>query len=310
MKQSRVLVTGGAGFIGSHLAEALLREGRQVRVLDDLSTGRLENVSASCEFLRGSVLDESLVRAAVAGIEAVFHLAARVSIRSSVDGFVDDAETNLMGTLRLLRAASSAGVRRFVFASSMGVYADSPQPDPVKEDARLEPASPYGIGKLAAENYLFLLGERLGLEPVALRYFNTFGPRQGYTPYVGVVTIFLTRLLQGQKLIVFGDGHQVRDFVHVSDIVQANLLALENPQAVGRVFNVGTGKGVSVLEIAHLLMDKTRRHVPIEFVAPMSQELRNSVADITRARTTLGYQPGTNLERDLDDVLSHLSAVL
>ena len=310
MKKSRVLVTGGAGFIGSHLAEALVGRGFEVRILDDLSVGLKGNIPKDCEFLCGSILDENLVQNAVSGTETVFHLAARVSIRGSVDRFVEDAETNLTGTLHLLRAASRAGVRRFVFSSSMAVYGDSPQPHPVSEDSLLEPVSPYGIGKLAAEKYLFLLGKSLGVEPVALRYFNTFGTRQGYTPYVGVITIFVTRLLNRQSLVVFGDGGQVRDFVHVSDIVQGNLLALETPSAAGNVFNIGTGKGTRVLEIADLLMAKMNRRVPIEFAAALPQELRNSIADISRAQNTLGYRSATNLERDLDEVLSYLAVAI
>lgn len=309
MKNSRVLVTGGAGFIGSHLVENLLGRGYEVRVLDDLSVGLRENVPAGCEFFCGSILDGNLVRAAISGADAVFHLAARVSIRGSVDRFVDDAETNLMGMLHLLRAASDAGVRRFVFASSMAVYGDSPRPKLLNEDELLEPASPYGIAKLTAERYLFLLSKSLGIEPVVLRYFNTFGTRQGYTPYVGVITIFITRLLQRQNLIIFGDGSQVRDFVHVSDVVQANLLALESQDAAGKVFNIGSGKGTTVLQIADLLMTKLDRQVPLEFLAPLPQELRNSVADISRAQSLLGYQPATDLEHHLDEVVSCLANI-
>lgn len=309
MKNRRVLVTGGAGFIGSHLAENLLRQGYEVRVLDDLSVGRRENISTACEFFYGSIADPNLVRTAVTGVDAVFHLAARVTVRGSVDHFLDDAETNLMGTLHLFRASCDADVRRFVFASSMAVYGDSAQPSPVKEDELLEPASPYGIAKLSAERYLLLLGKSLGVEPVVLRYFNTFGTRQGYTPYVGVITIFITRLLQRQNLTIFGDGRQVRDFVHVSDIVQANLLALETPDAAGRVFNIGTGKGTSVLQIADLLMTRLDRQVPFEFLEPLQQEIRNSVPDISRARTILGYQPGTDLGHHLDEVVTYLTNI-
>jgi UDP-glucose 4-epimerase len=309
MKDRRVLVTGGAGFIGSHLAENLLGHGYEVRVLDDLSVGRRENIPAGCEFLCGSIVDANLVRTAVTGADAVFHLAARVTIRGSVDRFVDDAETNLMGTLHLLRASCDAGVRRFVFASSMAVYGDSSQSNPVKEDELLEPASPYGIAKLAAERYLFLLAKSLGIEPVVLRYFNTFGTRQGYTPYVGVITIFITRLLRRQSLTIYGDGTQVRDFVHVSDIIQANLLALETKDAAGKVFNIGTGKGTSVLQIADLLMTRLDRQVPLEFLEPLPQELRNSVPDISRAQTLLGYQPATDLGRHLDEVVTYLAKI-
>jgi UDP-glucose 4-epimerase len=249
----KVLVTGGAGFIGSHLCEGLLREGYQVRVLDDLSVGKLENVPAECEFIQGSILDPNIVEQAVNGVTHILHDAARVTIRGSVDKFYEDAETNLMGTLQLLKTASKQKVQRFIYASSMAVYADSEEPVPISENYSQLPASPYGIAKLAAERYVLLTSADFGMQPVVLRYFNTFGTRQTYTPYVGVITIFITRLLKKQNLTIFGDGEQRRDFVHVSDIVQANLLALKNDSAVGETFNVGTGIGTSVNELAQLL---------------------------------------------------------
>lgn len=302
----RALVTGGAGFIGSHLCEALLRDGWRVRVLDDLSVGRIGNIPEGCEFVEGSVLDEAALRVALAGVDAVCHEAARVSVRDSVEHFCEDAETNFLGTLKVLRAAGRAGVRRFVQASSMAVYADSPRATPVPESHPLEPASPYGISKLAAERSVLLVGRQLGLEPVALRYFNTFGARQAYSPYVGVVTIFATQLLAGQPVTIFGDGGQTRDFVHVSDVVQANLLALTSPGAPGGIFNVGSGHGTTVREVATLLQQRLRpgvddgwlRHEPVRV-----EEIRHSVADISAARAVLGYAPRTDLPAQLSEVV-------
>lgn len=307
--KGRVLVTGGAGFIGSHLCEALLRDGWRVRALDDLSVGRRENVPSGCELVEGSVLDDGALGAAMAGVDAVCHEAARVSIRDSMERFCEDAEANLLGTLRVLRAAGRAKVRRFVQASSMAVYADSPDAAPVAESHALEPTSPYGITKLAAERSVLLVGRELGLEPVVLRYFNTFGTRQAYTPYVGVVTIFATRLLAGQPVTIFGDGSQTRDFVHVSDVARANVLALTAPAAVGGTFNVGSGRGTSVAEVAALLQGLLRpgdgggwvRHAPAH-----REEIRHSVADVSAARAALGYAPGTDLRAQLPEVIGAL----
>lgn len=300
----RVLVTGGAGFIGSHLCEALLAEGHAVRALDDLSAGRAEQLPAGCPLVRGSVLDHEALTEATAGAEAVVHLAARVTIRGSLEGFVDDARVNLLGTLETLQAAHRAGVRRFVFASSMAVYADSPDASPVAESHPLEPSSPYGIHKLAAEREVQLLGRHLGVEAVALRYFNVFGPRQAFSPYVGAATIFATKLLRGEPFTVFGDGRQTRDFVHVDDVTRATARALTAPAAVGGVFNVGSGRGTSVLALASLLTERIRPGAAWTHAPARPEEPRHSVADVTRARAALGFVPATDLAAQIDAVIT------
>lgn len=300
----RILVTGGAGFIGSHLCRALLREGYQVRIVDDLSVGKVENVPAGCEFVRGSISDDNVLEQVTSDVQHICHEAARVTIRGSMDRFYEDAETNLMGTLRLLQWARKRGVRRFLYASSMAVYADADSPNPVPETHPLVPASPYGIAKLAAERYLLLLGSAMGIEPVVLRYFNTFGTRQSFTPYVGVITIFITKLLRKQPITIFGDGLQTRDFTHVSDIVQANLLALRAPHASGHIFNVGSGKGTTVLELATILKQMLWPEAPVLHEAAHSEELRYSVADVTRAASVLGYSPRTNLVAQIPEVIN------
>ncbi|HSE41278.1 MAG TPA: NAD-dependent epimerase/dehydratase family protein [Acidobacteriota bacterium] len=302
----KVLVTGGAGFIGSHLCEGLLREGYQVRVLDDLSVGKLENVPAECEFIQGSILDPNIVEQAVNGVTHILHDAARVTIRGSVDKFYEDAETNLMGTLQLLKIASKQKVQRFIYASSMAVYADSEEPVPISENYSQLPASPYGIAKLAAERYVLLTSADFGMQPVVLRYFNTFGIRQTYTPYVGVITIFITRLLNKQNLTIFGDGEQRRDFVHVSDIVQANLLALKNDSAVGETFNVGTGIGTSVNELAQLLTSTLYSGAHVTHEAARTEELRYSIADVSKAKSLMGYSPQTNFAAQIPEVVEFI----
>ncbi len=310
--RGRVLVTGGAGFIGSHLCEMLLAEGWRARALDDLSVGRRENVPPGCELVEGSVLDEGALRAALAGVDAVCHEAAHVSIRGSVERFCEDAETNLLGTLRVLRAAGRAGVRRFVTASSMAVYADSPGRVPVTESHPLDPSSPYGITKLAAERSVLLVGRQLGMEPVALRYFNTFGPRQAFTPYVGVVTIFATQLLAERPVTIFGDGAQTRDFVHVSDVARANLLALTAPDAPGRALNIGSGRGTTVLEVASMLKDRLCPDAPdgwLRYAPARPEELLHSVADISAARRVLRYAPETDLQEQMREVIDSLRKV-
>lgn len=303
-----VLVTGGAGFIGSHLCEALLKRRYKVRVLDDLSVGKRENVPADCEFVQGNILDRTVLDSAIQGVTHICHEAARVTIRGSLEKFYEDAETNLMGTLQLLKSAAKNKVHRFIYASSMAVYADSRQPVPVDETYSQVPASPYGIAKLAAEQYVLMVGHELGLQPAVLRYFNTFGIRQTFTPYVGVITIFVTQLLEKSGITIFGDGEQRRDFVHVSDIVKANLLALENENAVNNIFNVGTGRGTSVNELAAMLISKIYPDAKIQHELARAEELRYSIADISKARNLLGYVPETDLSAQISEVIQYLTA--
>jgi UDP-glucose 4-epimerase len=304
----KALVTGGAGFIGSHLVRALLARGLEVVVVDNLSTGRRENVPLSAEFVRGDILDQNLLVRALRGVDIVFHQAARVTVRGSLNHFAEDARTNLMGTITLLQACTTARtVRKFVFASSMAVYADAPTPHPISESWTTEPLSPYGVSKLAAEKYIRLVCESSGIEPVILRYFNTFGPGQSFTPYVGVVTIFITRLLTGQRPIIFGDGLQTRDFVSVEDVVEANLLAMEH-NIPGEILNIGSGHGTTVNDLAHLLCARLRPDLEPEYAPAQPGELRNSVADITKARHLLGYTPHRTLADSLDDIVAWVAA--
>jgi UDP-glucose 4-epimerase len=300
---TRALVTGGAGFIGSRLASALLDRGLRVTVLDNLSVGRRENVDPRARLIVGDVRDAAAVDTALAGVDSVYHLAAQVTIRGSFERFYEDLDTNLMGTANLIRRLNPEAVKWFVLASSMGVYADRDAPRPIDERSSTDPISPYGIGKLAAEK---IAGQILGMRGVPLtivRYFNTFGPGQAYTPYVGVLTIFITRLLAGEPPVVFGDGEQQRDFIHVDDIVYGTMAGVG--RATG-IFNLGTGHGTSLNQLAHLAIERLQAGVLPVYEAARPGELRYSIADITAARRALGFDPTRSLATHMDEVIADL----
>jgi len=316
-RYSKLLVTGGTGFIGSHLVDRLLAEGFEVWVLDDFSAGRMENVSCHMgvrgfHLVRGDVRDFGLVKKLVADVDAVFHEAALVDVASSIENPVLFNEVNVVGTLNLLRACLGSDVKRFVFASSAAVYGDS-KPARKRESMLPEPVSPYGVSKLAAENYVQVFNELYGLETVCLRCFNVYGPRQGFgSSYSGVITAFLSRLLNGEPPIVHGDGKQTRDFVHVDDVVSANLLALEKENGVGGVFNIASGTAVSVCELAKILQRITNaeRLKPI-FAEPRAGDIKHCSGDISKAQELLGFHPKIGLEDGLSKLVEwHLHAVV
>ena len=297
---AHALVTGGAGFIGSHLTRRLLDAGRRVTVIDNLSVGRREVVPGGARFVHGDIRDDAAVRDALTGVDCVFHLAAQVTIRGSFDRFHEDLNTNVMGTARLLRAVDRAQVKWFTLASSMAIYADAASPAPIDESHPKRPLSPYGVGKLAAEDVSHqVLGAR-GIPFTAVRYFNTFGPGQTYTPYVGVLTIFITRLLRGESITIYGDGEQQRDFIHVSDIVAGTKAA---PGRTPGRYNLGTGRGTSLNELAALVLAKLAPDQEPTHAEAQAGELRYSVADIGAARRALGFSPTRSLQHDLDDVI-------
>lgn len=300
-RYEKALVTGGAGFIGSHIAWKLRKAGMEVSVIDDLSMGTLENLPSGVEFHHGSILDAAAMKKALKGVDIVFHNAAKVSIRNSFDDIYGDTETNVLGTVNCLRESGKAGIRKFIFASSMAVYGERVSL-PVAEDGALEPISPYGAGKLAAEAYVRQMSKYYGFESVVLRYFNTYGPGQTLTPYVGVITIFINSLLEGRPPMVFGSGEQVRDFVYVGDVAEANILAMKSPMS-GITVNVGTGRGTSVNEIASLLISRLGPGLePVRAPLPLG-EPKDSVADITRARRLLGFEPNTRVEHAITEVI-------
>lgn len=301
MSWSHALVTGGAGFIGSHLTRALLADGRRVTVLDNLSVGRKEVVPDGARFVHGDVRDEAAVANALSGVDCVFHLAAQVTIRGSFDRFHEDLDTNVMGTARLLRAVDRTHVKWFTLASSMAIYADAGSPAPIDESHPKRPLSPYGVGKLAAEDVSHQILAARGIPFTATRFFNTYGPGQTYTPYVGVLTIFITRLLRGESITIFGDGEQQRDFIHVKDIV-AGTMATPGREP-GR-YNLGTGRGTSLNQLAAMVLAKLAPGKKPIHADAQAGELRFSVADISAARRALGFSPTRSLQQDLDDVVA------
>ncbi len=298
----RYLVTGGAGFIGSHTVDELVRRGHEVVVLDDLSAGKEENlarVAAKIQFIRGSITDLETVREACRGVDFVLHLAARTSVPRSVKDPLETNRINVDGTLNILVAVRDARVRRVVFAASSAAYGDTPTL-PKSETMPPAPISPYGVSKYVGEAYAQVFGRVYGLENVSLRYFNVFGPRQDpSSPYSGVLSRFITALLDGGQPVVFGDGEQSRDFTYVDNVVDANLLACEAPQASGQVFNVGTGGRYTLNQTLRLLGKISGKPAQARYDPPRDGDIRDSQADIERARKRLGYNPRIDFEEGL-----------
>jgi UDP-glucose 4-epimerase len=288
------VVTGGAGFIGSHLVDALVNRGHTVRVLDDFSTGspiNLEPVRDRVEVTRGDVSEPEAVRRAILGAELVFHQAALPSVPRSVADPVRTHEVCATGTLRLLLAARDAGVRRVVYAASSSAYGDSERL-PRREGDPTRPLSPYAVAKLVGEQYCAVFSQVYGLETVRLRYFNVFGPRQPPdSPYSAVIPLFLTALLAGRAPVIQGDGRQSRDFTYVEDVIQANLLAADAPGVSGAVYNVGCGQRTSLLELVAALNSLLGTDLRPTHTAPRPGDVRHSQADIARAQAELGYRP-------------------
>lgn len=303
----RICVTGGAGFIGSHLVRALRDRGNAVTVLDDLSVGRRDWLPEDVRLVVGDIRDCNAASHAVRDCHAVAHLAARVAVRSSFDYAVEDASVNLVGTANLLKAAADAGcVRRFVGASSMAVYADSSDARPMSEDHPTEAISPYGVSKLASERLVHLMCARFGMKSVMLRLFNTYGPGQAVSPYVGVVTIFVNKLGKGEQPAIYGDGAQCRDFVHVADVSDAIVAALES-DVTGRTFNIGTGVAESVNHVYEHVRLALGSSTPPRYEPAIPGELRYAIADIGAAREALGFEPRRRFEIEIARVVRDIS---
>lgn len=296
----RFLVTGGAGFIGSHIAEELLEPSRgEVLILDNLSVGKRENVPDGASLIEGDLKDREILRQILPGIDVVFHNAAFVSIRGSFEKLEKDLEVNCMGTLNLLRESAEAHVKKFIFASSMAVYGDAKML-PVCEEVPPVPNSPYGLSKVRGEMYCRIFQEKFGIQTIVLRYFNTFGPRQTPSAYVGVLTTFINQALDGRPLTIFGDGRQSRDFVGVKDVARANILALDCPQS--GIFNVGSGTEVTINEIAEEILRYIGGGERVHLPAPPG-EVPRMLADIERARKILGFVPQEEIKKSIPGLI-------
>src|ERR1700736_100294 len=292
----RYLVTGGAGFIGSNTVDELVRRGHSVVVLDDLSSGKLENLDRAIsnrkiELLRYSITDVDGLHEACRGVDYVLHLGARTSVPRSVIDPIETNRINVDGTLNVLVAARDAKVKRVVFAGSSSVYGETPTL-PKREDMPPAPISPYGVSKFAGEIYGQVFQRCYGLEFVSLRYFNVFGPRQDPgSPYSGVLSLFNAAILNGTQPVVYGDGEQSRDFTYVGNAVEANLLACESERAAGLAINIGTGFRYTLNQTLALLEKITGRHAKPKYGPPREGDIRDSQADISRAKDVLGYNP-------------------
>jgi len=298
-----MLVTGGAGFIGSHLVEALLAEGFRVRVVDNLATGRRSNLAhleGRFEWLEGDLAEFAVCRRAAEGVDCVFHEAAIPSVPRSVQEPLGSHASGPTATINMLEGARLAGVRRFVFAASSSAYGNTIEL-PKHEDMLPMPLSPYAAGKLAGENYVRVYAQTMGLDGVSLRYFNIFGPRQDpSSPYSGVISIFIKRLSQGRRPTIYGDGTQTRDFTYVANVVAANLAAMRRPEPLGgTVLNVGTGQRISLLDLMAAMNAILGTSLQPEFQPERPGDVRDSVASLDRIHQVLGYQPGISFQEGL-----------
>jgi len=297
------LVTGGAGFIGSNLVNQLLRDGHEVVVLDNLLSGHISNLTPFPEvhFIEGDVRNEEVVGKAIEGVEVVFHLAASVGNKRSIDHPISDAEINVIGTLRVLEAARREGVRKIVTSSSAGIFGEL-KTLPIREDHPVEPDSPYGCTKLCKEKECLAYAKLYAIEAICLRYFNVYGPNQRYDAYGNVIPIFAFRMLRGEPLTIFGDGEQTRDFVNVRDVVQANIKAA---QAVGisGAFNLGSSGRITINNLVELLKEASGIDPVVRHGPPRPGDVRHSLADISAAREAFGFEPEVSLQEGLKEYM-------
>jgi len=307
-KITKALVTGGAGFIGSHLVDGLLSAGCQVTVIDDLSSGslaNLEHVKERITFYQEDIRNQEILIKAATDCDIIFHLAAVVSVPQTVDNPIDSAMVNEMGTLFVLEAARQNKIKRVVLSSSCAVYGDDPA-IPKHENMNLKPQSPYAVQKLSNEFYARLYFELYELETVCLRYFNVYGPRQDpSSPYSGVISIFMTKAVSNSPPVIYGNGNQYRDFIFVADVVRVNLLAASTDEACGKIFNVGTGKFVRVNQLWEMISHQADCKIKPEYKPSRPGDIRDSVANIDRAKKILGFEPEYSFEDGLKETFEY-----
>ncbi len=305
------LVTGGAGFIGSNLAEALVRAGERVRIFDDFSSGKRENLksfAADVEVMEGDLRDMDAVRRAVDGVTGIYHQAALRSVPRSVDNPLATNDVNITGTLQLLMAARDAGVKRVVAASSSSVYGAN-EALPKREDQELLPVSPYAASKLAGEHYCRIFTRLYNLETVSLRYFNVFGARQDPdSQYAAVVPLFIQAGLDGVPLTVHGDGMQSRDFTYIDNVVQANLRAMEAPAAAGEAFNIACGSRYTLMDIVHAIERELGHPLTCRHTPPRAGDVRHTLADIAKAERLLGFKPTIDFDEGMARTVAYIKS--
>jgi UDP-glucose 4-epimerase len=299
----KALVTGGAGFIGSNIVQLLINEGHSVTVLDNLTSGYLCNLDPfpSVRFINGDVRDVDALSDAMTNAEVVFHLAASVGNMRSIENPIEDSEVNLIGTLRVLEAARKAGTRKIVFSSSAGIFGELKH-IPIAEDHPVEPDSPYGASKLGAEKQCLVYSKLFGIEAMCLRYFNVYGINQRFDAYGNVIPIFVHRLLNGEPVVIFGDGEQTRDFVNVKDVAQANYKAAM-VRGISGAFNISSGKRVTINELVRLLIQVSGRQPRVENGPIRKGDVRHSLADISNARRAFGFNPAVDLTEGLQEYI-------
>ncbi len=304
------LVTGGAGFIGSHLATELVRRGERVRIVDNLATGKRQNIAhlPDVEFMEGDLADIEVARRAVQGVEYVLHQAAIPSVPRSVKDPITSNRANIDASLNVLVAARDAKVKRVVYAGSSSAYGNTPTL-PKVETMPTAPLSPYALQKLVAEQYCQMFTGLYGLETVTIRYFNVFGPRQDpSSPYSGVISLFISALCEGRRPTIFGDGEHTRDFTYVANVVDGVLRACQAPKASGQVINVATGGRVSLNKLFTTIREMVKSDVEPNYADPRPGDVKDSQADITKAKTLLGYQPLVSFEKGLDETIAWYKA--
>ena len=298
-KSATVLVTGGAGFIGSHLVDALIERGLLVRILDNLSTARPENLSSKAKLIKADIRDLESIRPAFANVDTVFHTAALARVPLSIDKPVETHMVNAVGTLNVLMAARDAKVKRFIFSGSSSIYGNQ-NALPLHEQMTPKPLNPYALQKLIGEEYTRLFHQLFGMETLTLRYFNVFGPRMTTVgAYVTVIGIFLRLRREGKPLTIHGDGDQSRDFTHVRDVVRANLLAMDCELADGRALNIGQGSRVSINRIADMIGG------PRVYLPSRAGDMRHTLADFAQAETILGWRPQITTQEGVAELLEH-----